>query len=153
MKSLFISLALVLSAATAVACFAPNPDQTSTPEELVKRTKQIYLAIALKQDQKGPVQLSVVETLKGPKKSKIQIQGLLSEFTGNDFAAHSQPEFWETNGGRMLVEPSCQINPAFSKDKKYLVFVDKPYHVKSFELIEDVEKDAWLKKIRSILKL
>ncbi len=155
MKTVILNLFFLLFSSVALCCFTPKPEQVSLPEELVSRVRQIYLAEVIERDPKGFVQFKVIETLKGKKKSSFRLEGALSESesdSGTDFYKHTREDFWTKSGGRMQIEPSCQITPSFSVGKKYLVFVDKPYHLKSFELISSVDSDAWLKKVRDLLK-
>ncbi|WII72745.1 hypothetical protein QJS83_02530 [Bdellovibrio sp. 22V] len=132
------------------ACFAPKPEQVADPVVLIKRTNNIYLAEALG-SLDGKVDFKVIERIKGKKREKFQVPALITEETGTDFKAHTLESFWSKSGGRGQIEPSCEIVPNFQKGKKYLVFLDKPYHLKSFELIE-TDGDVWLKKVREKAK-
>lgn len=153
MKTAILNLFVLLFSSVALCCFAPKPEQVSVPEELVSRVRRIYLAEAVERDSKGFIQFKVIETLKGKQKSSFSIEGVLSESeSGADFDRHLREDFWTKSGGRMQIEASCQITPSFSVGKKYLVFADKPYHLKSFELIASVDADAWLKKVKELLK-
>ncbi|MEN0059686.1 MAG: hypothetical protein AAGB31_12680 [Bdellovibrio sp.] len=137
--------------ALAFGCFAPKPEQVVAPEILVKKAESIYLGEAIGASAKGIVDFKVVETLKGKKKNKIHIEAMLGTLKDTDFNKHEQVEFWQPSGGRMQIEPSCDINPHFEKGKKYLLVMGKPYHVKSFELILD-KNDKWLKEVKGYLQ-
>ena len=152
MKAVILNLIFIMFSSMALCCFAPKAEQVSTPEKLVKRVNKIYLAEVVENSSKS-FQFKVIETLKGKKKSNFRIDGVLAESNSEtDFDKHSKEDFWGKSGGRMQVEPNCQITPSFSIGKKYLVFMDKPYHLKSFELITSVDSDEWLKKVKEILK-
>lgn len=150
-KSLCLFLYIsILIPAFAFGCFAPKPEQVFEPEILVKKAENIYLGEAIGASVKGLVDFKVVETLKGKKKNKIQIKAMLGTLKDTDFQKHEQVEFWQPSGGRMQIEPSCDINPHFEKGKKYLLVMSEPYHVKSFELILD-KNDKWLKEVKGLL--
>lgn len=131
-------------------CFAPKPDQVAAPEVLIKRSKNIYLADAF-ESSGAKVDFKVIEILKGKRRTRFQISGAFADEVGTDFNGHRLESFWSKSGGRVQIEPNCEIVPNFQKGKRYLIFLDKPYHFKSFELIENGD-DAWLKKVRAEVK-
>lgn len=153
MKILLSSIFCVLLVAPTVSfgCFAPKPEQVAVAEVLIKRTKDIYLAEAV-QSSNGKIDFRVVERLKGKNRTAFSISGLLTDEASTDFKGHKLESFWSKSGGRGQIEPSCEIVPSFQKGKKYVIFLDKPYHVKSFELIES-DSDTWLKKVRTEAKV
>lgn len=130
----------------ALCCFAPKSEQSTDVVTLIKRTNNIYLAEAVNLSN-GKFDFKVLEKIKGKIRDKFQVRALISDETGTDYNSHKLESFWSKSGGRMQVEPSCEIIPNFQKGKKYLVFLDKPYHLKSFEIIV-TDGDEWLKKVR-----
>lgn len=156
MRTLFVInlVSALIWSSEAFCCFAPKPEQTVPIEKLVQRTGEIYLAEAIEKDQKGKIYFKVIETLKGSKKSTFLLEGVLSsDANGTDFDHHNRKDFWLPSGGRSQIEPSCEIIPTFQHGKKYLIFASKPYHFKSFELIESVDNDEWIKKVKKQLKI
>ncbi|NCT41613.1 MAG: hypothetical protein GW778_08140 [Alphaproteobacteria bacterium] len=59
---------------------------------------------------------------------------------------HGQELFWNSEAGRVMNSPDCAIYPSFNVGYQYLIFLDKPYHRKSFELIGS--EDKWLAYVK-----
>ncbi len=56
-------------------------------------------------------------------------------------------------GARLDNEQDCEIHPSFAVGQTYLMFIDKPYHRKSFELImrtngNSLTQDKWLQYVK-----
>lgn len=171
---LFIIPLVLFSTSAAQACFAPAPEQTSPWPELVKRTDTIVLAQvvsaqpAVKTESTTPAathailesdegntifKLKVLETLKGHSNPTFEMTGnLANEKAERTFAKHADKAFWSDGTGRSIISPDCTIKPAFTVGEKYLLFVEKPYHVKSFEKVSD-SKDLWLQKVKSLVHI
>jgi hypothetical protein len=47
--------------------------------------------------------------------------------------------------------PDCRIHPNFEEGRTYLVFLDEPYHPKSFERIAS-DSDKWLQAVRTLTR-
>ena len=93
-----------------------------------------------------------LEILKGGKHSKFEILGYSGLKGDESYESHTNDLFWKKMGGRTSNHfASCVTMPNFDIGYNYLVFVDKPYHRKSFELIVD-EEDKWLQYVRDKVK-
>lgn len=133
------------------ACFTPKPDQISTPEDLIARTSEIHLAKAQRSVESGLVEFEVIETLKGKNVPKFHLRGHLQlGQSGSDFNRHRLDDFWMGSGGRASIGSDCQLTVSFTKEGTYLIFVNRPFHFKSFELIESPD-DLWLLRVRKEL--
>jgi hypothetical protein len=128
---------------TLLACFAPKQEQIVSTQDLVKRTKDIYLAEASGAESKQTV-FKVLKTLKGKQIDAFKLESsiIMSE-NETDFHRHTDKSFWEPSGGRVQIGADCKLSMSFQKGKKYVIFYNKPYHFKSFELIES-DNDIWL---------
>jgi hypothetical protein len=158
---LLLAGSLLAFSLPALGCFQPPAEQRTAPDELISRTNNIVLArvIAAKDvhDSYGvSYTFKTVRTLKGKAPSQFQISGHPAIWEGENrrFNDHSDKEFWSNGVGRSLNDTDCQIHPTFAVGGTYLVFLDQPYHVKSFEIIvrtngnADV-RDKWLQYVDS----
>jgi hypothetical protein len=73
------------------------------------------------------------------------------------FHNHTDPEFWQRGGGRVMNEPDCLIYPDFAVGGTYLVFLDSPWTWRSFEKIELLDgaiddRDKWLAYVKAGLE-
>jgi len=74
-----------------------------------------------------------------------------------DYDGHRSAE-WEGSGalnrpvGRAVVQSSCDISAGFRPGRTYLIFLDEPYHYRSFEQIIAPD-DAWLTKVRFLVSM
>lgn len=97
--------------------------------------------------------LTVIETLKGDMSDNVQVLGLRSreELTHN-LDLHADENFLSNPTGRLGHAPDCKVYTSFALGGYYLAFVDKPYHIKSFEYLgadlDRVYKDKWLLYVR-----
>lgn len=162
-------LSTVTASSAALACFVPTPEQTSPWQALVHRSANIVLAEAVSAQPADPqalgtVQLKVVQTLKGTARAQVEINEARvipkldpkntdkgDEPKQQSFNDHRDKLFWQNRMGRTIAGPDCLIHPTFIAGEKYLVFADKPYHVKSFEMIRN-ENDEWLAKVKAEIK-
>jgi len=159
-----IFIALSGSAAIALGCFATPQEQVVSPENLVKRTARIALAkvVEARLDlESGQVIYSFAtqQAIKGAPDKSFSITGypLEAEMDLLTFDHHRSEEFWEGGRGRCYHDTDCQIHPAFAVGNTYLVFLDKPYHQKSFEWIqmlgtEPEKRDKWLSWVEKTVK-
>jgi hypothetical protein len=132
-------------AAPASACFTPPEYLTESLSNLVGRTQNIVLAKALKYSD-GKYSFVAVRTLKGTQLGQLSIDSKESPEKANatTFEGHQEKKFWEPNSfGRETNDADCKIYPAFEIGQTYLMFLNKPYHSKSFERI-DTGSDKWL---------
>ena len=152
---LALHLAIIVSTATAFACSAPPEEQLSPATELVQRTPTIVLARVTKVErgERGIYHYTFKseKTLKGKPADTFIIDGWSPEFSepAETFDDHTKDDFWKDNGGRCHNSSDCQIHPAFTAGAAYLIFLEAPYHRKSFELIAHSEglpevRDKWL---------
>lgn len=165
MKTLFtIHLVVLLSASSVLACEAAPPEQIVPATELVKRTKTILLARVTSAIYNGDSDAVIytfqsVKALKGHPEETFTISGVPLEWEGSlsNFNHHNDKAFWQDTGGRSYHSVDCEIHPSFSVGATFLIFLDKPYHNKSFELIirthgnADV-RDKWLSWVESQTK-
>lgn len=146
------------------ACFVPPAEQLVDPEVLIKRTNNIVLATVRSAEMKGDgyeiqYTFETEEVFKGSAKSKFNLIGsTLYEGGLRLFNNHQEEQFWENSGGREFNDTDCQIHPAFAVGATYLLFLDKPYHRKSFERIvhingENNVNDKWLVFVQSQISL
>lgn len=156
----------------AKACQNVAPEQITSYQELIARTENIVLAEVEDIDElKSPntkarrqvipypvpsrtvairYKFKVVEELKGKlNRLSFEIEGQPLAGTEENFNLHQDPSFWEKASGRSKTTKDCEINPSFVTNKKYLIFLNKPYHRKSFERIDD-SKDKWLQTVREL---
>jgi hypothetical protein len=151
--------ALMGFAVPAYACYTPPPAQRTHADELIARTRQIVLARVVAAEMAVDAnsvsyQFKALRTLKGTEPENIRIVGFPGLWEGDieRFNDHADPLFWENRVGRSQNDTDCQIHPAFSVGGTYLLFLDEPYHVKSFEMIlktgggADV-RDKWLQYV------
>ena len=145
----------------AFACFVAPSEQRTSPDDLIDRTKEIVLAKVIaaetQSDSYGVTYtFQAVRYLKGQGGDRFQISGYPSIWEGDNqrFDDHKDTVFWSNNRGRSPNDTDCEIHPTFSVGGTYLVFLDQPYHVKSFELIirthgDDDTRDKWLQYVES----
>lgn len=150
-------LACIAGSATAWACFATPEEQIVPAKELIDRTKTIVLAKVERAEVLGEDSISVryyfreIRSLKGDSPERFTIDGVSSAYTGplDDFEHHYSEAFFENSGGRSWHDTDCVIYPSFAVGGTFLIFLEKPYHRKSFEIIirthggEGV-RDKWL---------
>lgn len=160
MRIAFLLVLLSLSS-NAWGCMMTPPEQTTDPDELISRTKNIVLAKVVRADA-GSSRWHVLYTLKTERTYKgnppraFQLLGgrLLGPSSIERFDEHRDPAFWTKYGGREFHDTSCAIRPTFIVGATYLIFLDAPYHNKSFEEIyftgdDRSEKDRWLHYVES----
>lgn len=130
------------------ACFVPPQEQYVPVDELISRTEKIVLATVteakLSKDGWGVIyKFRTDKTLKGSLGEEFEVIGS-PPYHGalTDFDDHREHGFWNDGGGRETNGTDCEISPSFGVGLVYLVFVDKPYHRKSFELITKTYGDA-----------
>jgi hypothetical protein len=142
-----------------LACEMPPAEQRTPPEQLITRTKTIVLAEAIRAELVGDevrYTFRTITPLKGTPKDQFQINGRPD--SDLDFNNHFDTLFWENpSTGRTLNGPDCDIHPGFSVGHTYLIFLESPYHVKSFERITRTHgardtKDKWLQFVENHIK-
>ena len=152
-------LGLFFASSSAWACWATPREQTSPPDDLIARTKDIALAKVVRADA-GSDPWRVLYTfkteraIKGVPPRAFQLLGkrLLGDLSTERFDEHQAAGFWDEYGGRQRHDTTCEITPSFIVGATYLIFLDAPYHNKSFEEIyykgdEYSDKDKWLKYV------
>jgi hypothetical protein len=156
---LMISFLLATVPTDSIACFMTPPEQIVPYEELIKRSQNIALAQVIEASSlkvsnhpelRTKYVLKTLETLKGKPPVNIVIQGVKAGEKDLNFGDHQTPNFWQ-EGGRLSSFPDCQIYPSFEVGATYLVFLDRPYHRKSFERIDN-KNDKWLVTVRSSIR-
>lgn len=152
-------LLLLLATQEALACVMTPSEQETPPDELIARTGNIFLARAVRADAASDrwhvlYTFKVERTLKGKPQAAFQILGepLFGEMSVHRFNEHTDAAFWDDQGGREYHDTSCKIRPEFAVGNTYLIFLDKPYHNKSFEQIlftgeDGRQKDQWLRYV------
>ncbi len=156
-----ILLALALCAADAAACFAPPAEQRVSAAELIARTENIVLAEVTKAEliNGGEVLYTFrrIKALAGRAEETLTLIGHAAIWEGSaeTFNNHTDPVFWDGRG-RTPASTDCRIHPSFAVGRTYLLFLDEPFHVKSFELIVrtgggEATKDKWLQYVEGSL--
>lgn len=140
------------------ACFVAPSAQTVNPSELLKRTNNIVLAkvitaTATMDSVAVEYTFQTIKMLKGKHVDSFKIVGRpLYEGGMQHFNHHNDEVFWNNGGGRHFNNPDCKIYPSFNVGGTFLIFLDPPYHRKSFESIirtngnKDI-KDKWLQYV------
>jgi hypothetical protein len=157
---LALLLTLLLLPARAFACAEP-PESMRTPyTELIARTRTIVLADVASVERVGADRVryhfKVTETVKGtappdptltfarPERPPVTPQA------ETDFDAHREPAFWDRHLTRERDDAACRMNPVFSQGNHYLLFLEEPYHWRSFERIVRSD-DRWLATVRAVV--
>ena len=156
---LVVGILLTAMAFSGFACEVPPREQYTSPDELISRTKTIALAKVIKAEVAADgfevlYTFETIKPLKGKATDRFQILGYPGVWEGENrrFNDHSDESFWSKPGGRVANMPDCKIHPTFSVGGTYLVFLEPPYHVKSFEIIirthggTDI-RDKWLQYV------
>lgn len=157
---LWMIFGFLILAAPAKACFIPKSEHRSAITDLISRTQRIVIA-ELKSSQDRAANgdfrtvdyvFKVSEVLRGEPMEEVTLSGhrFIPDLDRRHFNQHQAREFWSPNGGRSRIHADCSLTAAFEKGKQYLLFLDQPYHMKSFELIEGTG-DRWLEKVRELL--
>jgi hypothetical protein len=154
--SLLASCSILLSNLTFACTGIPIP-QTHTHEQLVKRTDNIVLARASQpQPVNGDlhvVKFYVTDVLKGSPENSFDLTGLVADQNnGNtDYNKHNDLKFWAySNTGNFKRLNNCNIYGYFKAGEQYLIFIDPPFHPRSFELVSSTE-DAWYQEVKKII--
>jgi hypothetical protein len=160
----FLAILLLSSPFPVFACYAPPAQQLVPPDELIARTQNIVLARAIRgeakeDDYEVSYTFRTIKILKGSALDTFEIMGRPAIFEGwnENFDHHFHKDFWSVSAGRLSNEPDCRIHPVFSVGGTYLMFLDQPYHRKSFEIILRPEgeadiRDKWLQYVESRVK-
>ena len=160
----FLATLLLVAPFPVSACFAPPAQQLVPPDELIARTQNIVLAKVVEAEVQGDAYevtytFKTIRSLKGSASETFQIAGYPAIWEGanENFNHHSDEEFWSKSSGRLSSDTDCEIHPEFSVGGTYLVFLDKPYHRKSFEIIVRTGgkadmRDKWLQYVESRVK-
>lgn len=155
MKKLFFALSYLCVIEVCMG-IASDPALVCNADQLIDRSWNIVLARVVSARVSGgngcgavKYEFAVIEALRGNQKENFFIKGRkmhnLDEFSS--FANHTENLFWSGSVGRMTVEEDTSIVPSFSVGWTYLVFLDRPYHVKAFEEVS-AESDKWLLYVR-----
>jgi hypothetical protein len=160
----FLSFALLLFAALeSSACMVSPAIQNVPHDKFIERSNTIVLAKAAKSEvmTNGEVRyfFEVKNTIAGNAAKNFEVIGFPEMVSGdlNHFNHHNDKQFWKTSRGRMVHDTDCQIHPSFALGREYLLFLDVPYHNKSFELIVNGsgdlrKKDKWLQYVEGKIK-
>ena len=159
--SLLIGLVCTGSPQIASACLGAPSGQTVPYPELTGRTANIVLARAeraeLRPDQSVWYLFRTVEVLKGKPRRTFTLtfdSSCMTYLRGldTDFDKHRDGRFWDRRESRQWNAPDCKMAPNFMVGRQYLLFVDEPYHWKSFEQIIDSDEDRWLRAVRTVIR-
>lgn len=177
---LVLVLIFVNFEAKASCCFGIPKEQISPAEELIQRTKNIVLVRVIKAEYLEPKKrdlniekekldfytelaeqtyhpvkytFEVLQLVKGDSRKFFTMSSemLFSTDALEHFNFHKDEKFWQNDAGRVY---SCEVDKvSFSVGSVYLLFLDKPYHRKSFERIinyqSDSHQDKWLSYVQS----
>jgi hypothetical protein len=157
----FLAALLLVAPFPGFACYVPPAQQRVPPDELIARTQNIVLAKAISAETTGDAYfvsytLRTIRVLKGSASDTFQLTGYpaILEGSNENFDHHFDENFWSTSAGRLSNHSDCEIYPEFSVGGTYLIFLDQPYHRKSFEIILRTEgkadvRDKWLQYVES----
>lgn len=144
-----------------LACTAPPAYLTVPYYELISRTNRIALAETVKIDSLGGHQYEyhfvLKESVKGNVDSSFSMtfenipSPYAQDIPDNDFDSHKSGIFWDQFYSRQWNGPDCEMHPRFQKGSTYLLFLDKPFHWFSFELITS-NQDLWFQTVRNVVK-
>jgi hypothetical protein len=167
-----LALALLSATGALAACPTPPASAHSPVADLVQRTTTIVLAQAENAEERFRITtatssggmkgrpsvkytFATLEALKGAPAPEFSLEVWLwyphaSSGPADDFDHHRDPA-WRMNGGRVgEVDPDCEVSPRFELGARYLLFVEKPWHVLGFEQISAGD-DAWLAEVRRLI--
>jgi len=167
--SLTLPILLVLPIAVEAACTDPPAEAQAPVAELVARTATIVLATAEKAEERFHItnvgqngklvgrteirySFAAAEMLKGKSEPGFTLEisavdPVAAEQSAADFDHHREPG-WQEKGGRVgAVASDCEVSPRFDVGERYLIFLDKPWHVLGFERVA-VDDDEWLGEVR-----
>jgi len=144
------------------ACWnALNEEITIKHETLIDQTKIIVLGKLYKKEQQGSVKqlvkyyFNTVEVLKGKAgKTFDTVMYGMSEYTENtSYNNHTDEIFWKNRMGRAgYADEGCNKPiPGFDIGETYLIFFESK-DSKSFELINDKEKDKWYLFVKNYIE-
>src|SRR5262249_27658089 len=161
LDSLLIGLVCTGSPQIASACLGAPSGQTVPYPELIGRTANIVLARAeraeLLPDQSVRYLFRTVEVLKGKPRRTFTLTFDSSWITyvgglDTDFDKHRDGRFWDRREARQGNAPDCKMAPHFMIGRQNILFVDEPYHWKSFEKIIDSANDRWVQAVRTVIR-
>jgi hypothetical protein len=151
MKLNLILLGWLLASMTSFG-IAPDTNLVCETDTFIERSWNIVLARVISAEVSDcnshnvvDYCFEVVETLRGDQKENFCIRGHRMEFN-HDFSSfknHTEELFWKRSIGRSHVYEDTAVVPRFSVGWTYLIFLDKPYHVKAFEEVSR-DSDKWL---------
>jgi hypothetical protein len=170
--SLVLPILLAQPIAAEAACTDPPAEAQAPVAELVARTATIVLATAEKAEELFHISnvgrngklvgrteirytFTADETLKGRSDAGFMLEisavdPVAAEQSAEEFDHHREPG-WREKGGRVgAVASDCEVSPRFDVGARYLIFVDKPWHVLGFERIA-VDDDEWLGEVRRLI--
>lgn len=173
---LLVLLLTIASFEVMASCHFGVPKEQIAPiDELIGRTKNIVLARVIKAEYIEPKKIDanneeeqlqylvdivdgtyrpikytfeVIDLIKGNSQKffTMEAEMLSRTYDLEHFNSHKDEKFWANDVGRSY---PCEVDKvSFSIGSVYLMFLDKPYHRKSFERIpnyqSDDHKDKWL---------
>jgi hypothetical protein len=160
----FFSFALLMLTALESTAYMVSPAVQNVPfDKFIERSNTIVLAKAAKSEamSNGDVRyfFEVKNTIAGNVAKNFEVIGLPETASAdlNHFNHHNDRQFLKTSQGRMVHDTDCQIHSSFALGREYLLFLDVPYHNKSFELIVNGrgdlrKKDKWLQYVEDQIK-
>ncbi len=134
-----------------------RPTQICHQDKLIKRCDNIVLVTvtSAKLVENGMVvyKFKVNETIKGAGIDVFSLRGNITfyEHDLRHFDHHSDPDFWSNNMSRVYVT-YYEVIPSFVTGGRFLIFVDEPYHARSFERIPSPLTDKWLWYVKKKVK-
>ncbi|MEZ5813429.1 MAG: hypothetical protein R3E13_01680 [Alphaproteobacteria bacterium] len=178
MKFILLTLAILLIPSQSFACAIYPKEKYADPLDLIKRTENIVLAKAIRAEVKShpdysglsedeklmaivdeeyffPVkyEFEVIEVLKGSPEKSFTLDG---HVLGNNshYNNHEDKGFWENDEGRTIFAAGdCKRRDGFAVGSVYLMFLNEPYHRKSFERIVSFQnpenEDRWLSYVKN----
>lgn len=148
MKQTLVALAILCFSQSAFPCRVLPAGLLRDQTMLVNEASSILLVdvIANPKTEGESCQFNVVRTLKGIAPEVIPFVCRLPDAgeLKTHFSGHSEPGFWEKNGGRLGTNDSCNVDsPSFQVGHNYLFILGIAQHKKQFEEIAG-PTDQWL---------
>lgn len=146
----------------AICCPAIPPEEYTPYTDLIHGTTRIALGSLqnskVLQDGSREYLFKTTKVVKGSVGETftvvdVDIGVAISSENNSDYEGHTKKEFWENpyfGRGQSFID--CKIHPVFNQGDQYLIFLDKPYHWKSFERVATLQ-DKWFVEVSTVVSV
>ena len=136
------------------ACYSAPASQRVGVDEQIALASDVSVARVISaaplENRRVEYRFMVQQRLAGQGGDTFTVTGRAPVIAGDtSFNNHTDPEFWQRGGGRVMNEPDCLIHPDFAVGGTYLIFLNSPWTWRSFEKIERVDGDKWLAYVKA----